>query len=699
MAMAVGSISMSISMAVLVFSGALADGLPRAITAFVVAGAIAIGLLGWRSQIVPLATVVQDGPAVVMVAVAAGVAADSGDSSAQQVFVLIGIATLTTGLIMLLMGHFGLGHLVRYIPNTVVTAFIAGTGWLLVKGGFDVMVGFGIELSDIATLFESNVLKLWFPGLVLGITIWALGHAEKVPPLVMSFTVVASIAAFFVAVSLWSSLDDAETGGWLIGPFPGGNELVVLSPTQLADANWADIVPSLPSVGGVAAVAVIALLLNVTGLEFVDKSRIDIDTELRETGITNILLSPLGALPAFHALGDSVLAKRLGARTRIMPTIAAVATLGFGVFGLSLAGYMPRLVVGGLLISVGLTLLVEWVGTLLKSIHPVENAMSAAIVLVIAFVGILQGIGVGIVAACAVFVVRYSRIDPVKRSGNGLDYRSRVDYTPDQTNYLASNADRLMVFQLQGYLFFGSLTSLEDRVKEFLERTSASDGHDAIVFDFRNVTGIDSSAYELLARLTDQITELGNDFIISHMGRELEDSLIESEPNEMSKVSWRANLDSALEHAERRQLTRWSSVGQPSSQGLGLSAGLLSKFESVEFAVDAVLMVQGAPSEELLIVCEGNLTATRIDRDGVRHRLRRFGKGALVGEIGFITRGERTAQVEADTPVQALAMTRTRYEELLEHDPKLVIELQEYMLKGQADRISSISEGLARSLR
>ncbi len=699
-AMAVGSISMSISMAALVFSGSLSGGLPRAVTAFVIAGAVAIGYLGLRSQIVPLAALVQDGPAVVMVAVAAGVAGDANKDSVDHVFVLIAIATIVTGVIMLVMGQFGLGHLVRYIPNTVVTAFIAGTGWLLVKGGLDVMVGFGVELGDVSRLFDADILKFWVPGLGLGILIWLLGHLNSVPPLLMSLAILGSIACFFAVVGIWSSIDAVEAGGWLIGPFPGGNEFSVVSPSSVVNANWEQLLPTLPSVGGVVAVAVIALLLNVTGLEFVGKERIEVDTELRETGLVNVVLSPLGALPAFHALGDSVLASRLGARTRLMPVLAAVATLGFGVFGLVIAGYMPRLVVGALLISVGLALLVDWVQTLVKSIHPLENAMSVAIVLVIAFVGILQGIGVGIIAACAVFVVRYSRIDPVKRSGSGTDYRSRVDYSPDQTAYLLANADRIKAFQLQGYLFFGSLTSLDDRVRGFLDRTSASDGHDAVIFDFRNVTGIDSSAYELLARVTDQITERGNDFVIAHMGAELRESLKESEPIEMSKVSWAPNLDAALEHAERSQLTRWSAEDKPLSlDQLGLSEDLLAEFTSAEFSEGHVLMTQGASSDELLIVRSGYLTATRFDGDGVGHRLRRFGIGALVGEIGFITGGERTAQVTADTPVVAVALTRARYEELLEERPKLVIELQSYMLKGQAGRITSISEGLARSLR
>jgi MFS superfamily sulfate permease-like transporter len=225
--MAVSSVAMSISMAALVFAGPLAAGLPRA------------------------------------------VASESADSF-SQVFVLIGIATLTTGLIMLLMGQFKLGHLGRYIPNTVVAAFIAGTGWLLLKGGFDVMVGYGIEMGNLSELFASGALKFWIPGLVLGAIIW----------------------------------------------------------------------------------------------------------------LANIITSPLGSLPAFHALGDTVLAERLGARTRLMPMIAGGIAFSFGVFGLSIAGYMPRMVVGGLLISVGIALFLLSATVALTPLGELDRGLSTAAALI-----------------------------------------------------------------------------------------------------------------------------------------------------------------------------------------------------------------------------------------------------------------------------------------------------------------------------
>jgi len=209
-ATALSGVGMSISLAALIFTGPLADGLPRGIGGFIVGSAILSMYIGWRSRFVPVVGLVQDAPAVVMVAVAAGVAAGGSEQPVVAVFVLIAIATLITSALMFLVGQFRLGNLVRFIPNTVVAAFIAGTGYLLLKGGLDVMVGFVIDADTVADLFTADVIWLWLPGAVFGVSIWFVGRSTRLPPAAMSLSVVAVALGFYLVVLLWSSVDAVE---------------------------------------------------------------------------------------------------------------------------------------------------------------------------------------------------------------------------------------------------------------------------------------------------------------------------------------------------------------------------------------------------------------------------------------------------------------------------------------------------------
>jgi SulP family sulfate permease len=687
------SIGQAISMAVLIFSGPLQSGLPRAIASFTVAGAVLAILAGVRSRIVPAGTSVQDGPAIVLVAVAATIGTGSA-SSVVDVFVALVITSISTGLLMWLLGRFRLGLLARYVPITVIGAFMAGTGWLLVKGGLDVMVGFRVEPGDIDDLFTAELAKFWIPGAVIGVGVWLIGRS-KLPVAAMSAAIVASVVGFFVIVALTSSLDAVEDGGWLIGPFADGTGPSIVSPSEFADADWARILSRIPGIASVVAVAVLVLLLNVTGLGLRWSERIDVDAELRTFGIANVLIGPLGSAPGFLSVSDTVLLKQIGARRRVVPIAAGVLMLVFGIFGVGLIGYLPRLIVGALLIVVGLELLVDWVEGLVQSISKIEQLMSIGIVLVIAAVGILEGIGVGLVAACAVFIVRYSRVDPIRLSGSGHAMRSRVDRVPVEVDVLRARSDRLAVFELQGYLFFGSVTSLEDRISADVDTVGSTGELDAVVLDFRTVTGIDTSAYSLIGQLAESLTGDGALVVMSAVDGDLQASLLAAEPQAFEGAEWAVTLDDALERTERLQLDAAGLVlDNDHREPIALSEALLAEFDEVGYEAGVIVIRQGDPTDGMFVLMDGIMTAFRIDGAGQRHRLRRFGRSALVGEIGLTLGGLRSAEIVAETDVTVMWLSAERYGELRRESPHLAFELHEFIMRGQAARVVSLSEGL-----
>jgi SulP family sulfate permease len=690
------AIGQAISMAVLIFSGPLQSGLPRAIASFTIAGAILATFAGIRSRVVPAGASIQDGPAIVLVAVAATVGTGTV-SSVIDVFVVLAITSVTTGLLMWLLGRLRLGSLARYMPITVVGAFMAGTGWLLMKGGLDVMVGFSVGPGDIGDLFTANLAKFWIPGVVIGVGVWLIGRS-KLPVTAISAAVLFSVVSFFVIVALASSIDAVEAGGWLIGPFAEGVGPSIVSPSEYADADWAGILTRLPAIGSVVAVAVLVLMLNVTGLSLRRSKRIDLDAEMRTYGISNVLIGPLGSAPGFLSVSDTLLLRQIGARRRVVPIAAGGLMLVFGIVGVPLIGYVPRMIIGALLIVVGLELLVDWVEGLVRSVSKIEQLMSIGIVAVIASVGILEGIGVGLVAACAVFIVRYSRVDPIRVSGSGHVMHSRVDRVAAEADALRERSDRLAVFELQGYLFFGSVTLLEDRI--LASGDSSISEFDAVVLDFRTVTGIDTSAYSLVGQLVETLTSNGALVVMSAVHDDLRVSLLVAEPRTLAAAEWAATLDAALERTEGVQLRAAElTVDDARPEPIALSDELLAEFDEVAFDAGVTVIHQGDETDGMFILVDGFMSAFLIDAGGERHRMRRFGHGAMVGEIGLVTGGVRTAEVVAETDATVLWLPVERYAELRRDSPHLAFELHEFIMRGQAARVESLSEGLARLSR
>ena len=685
----------AISMAVLVFAGPAAEALPRAAGSFVVAGGLMAMWVAARSRIVPAATIVQDGPAIVAAAVVGDFV---GRSSGQlaDVFVLLALTSLLTGTAMWLLGRFKLGGLVRYMPSTVISAFVAGTGWLLFKGGIEVMTGMSLGLEDVSGLFGSETLQFWLPGCVIGLVAWQIGRSDRLPAWAVGGVVLLALGGFYGVTVVGWSVAQAESGGWLIGPFPSSSGISLVSPAELADADWGSALPSLPGLGSVVALSIVALLLNLTGIGTQTATRVDVDTELRTAGIANILASPVGASPGFHAMGNTLLLYRLGTARRAVPIAAGAVMIALGVLGTSAVGYVPRIIPGIVLIAVGADLLDGWARGILRGSNRVEQLLSVAILLVIGFVGILPGIGAGVAAACAVFVVRYSRVDPVRNVATGRELRSRVDRSPPEAAWLTANAERRRVFQLQGYLFFGSMVTLETRLRDYV--IDDANGVDTVIVDLQHVTGVDPSGYELMAGLFGELSDNGIATIVSSLDPQLNDVMAEALSGGPDHIA--NTLDYALELCEDIQIGMQpqteSAVDNPT---LALSEELRAEFTLQVFTAGAVLMPQGSASDGLCIIDEGMLTVARIDERGQLHRLRRLGPLGIVGEIGVITGATRMAEVVADTAGSAYWLSIDRYRQLRSERPDLIIELHEYILQAQAERVVSLSDGLTRSLR
>jgi len=695
LAMATGGIS--ISMAVLIFSGDLAPGLSRAVGAFAVAGGVMAIWIAARSRIVPVGTIVQDGPAIVVAAVAADLVAGGGSTDPADVFVLMATTTVITGASMWLLGRFRLGGLVRYMPTTVVAAFIAGTGWLLFKGGFEVMVGFELGLDNVLDLFEADVAKFWLPGFGVGLVAFLAGKSTRLPIYAVGLVILASIGVFYLVAATVSSVASIENGGWLIGPFPDSSGITFISPTEVGEANWSGIAASTPGIASVVGLAAVALLLNLSGIGSQIAPRLDVDNELRVAGGANLLVAVLGASPGFHALGDTLLLSRIGATRRSVPVVTGAILVCLGLLGVRIIGYIPRLITGALLVMVGVSLLESWLRGLRRTVNKTEQVLSAGILVVIAAFGILEGIGAGLVAACVLFVVRYSRIDPVRAVATVRQLRSRVDRPTVENQALDTVGERVAVFQLQGYLFFGSLTSLEGRVRDRLVDAAGETALDAVLLDFKNVTGIDSSGYAVIARLLQEIADLDASPVASSLGAPFSAALLLASDGPMEQVVFAATIDEALEHCEELILNRTSQPAPIAAPAF--SEALLAEFRAAGYPAGTVVMEQGSRSDWLMIIQAGHLTASHVLEDGTRQRLRRFSAPTVIGEIGVITGANRTAEIVAETEVVARWLTAARYEELRRTKPELIFELHEFIMKVQSERVVSLGAGLARPLQ
>src|SRR6185295_17589962 len=122
---------------------------------------------------------------------------------------------------------------------------------------------------------------------------------------------------------------------------------------------------------------------------------------------------------------------------------------------------------------------------------------------------------------CATFAVSASRINAIKFSFDGSEYRSALDRGADELALLAAHGHEIQGVALQSYLFFGSANRLYQHVKALLVQWPDCR---FLLFDFRLVTGIDSSATHSFSQIKQVAADHGTQLVFVNLTSELERS-------------------------------------------------------------------------------------------------------------------------------------------------------------------------------
>jgi SulP family sulfate permease len=688
-AIGVLQIGVAISLAALIFAGPIEAGAGRAAAGFVLGTVVVSAIVGASSKMSIVISGAQDTAAILIVAVAAAIVADT-DLIAEQtlptVIVMMAIAAVGTGVVFFAIGQFGLTSFVRFLPFPVISGFTVGTGWLLLRGGIEVMNRGEISFGELADLFTWEHGKFLVPGLGLAVMILLIIGAERLPNTLVSVAILSGSLLFHLIGRSVSNLTTIEEEGWLIGPFEQDTSWSPITPSDLADTNWSVLAGNGLGIFAIIAVSVIGLLLNLSGLEGGPDPQIDMNHEIRSAGIANVLVGATGGLVGYHLIGDTVLGRQLGAKGKFVPlAVAGMALVAF-IVGPGVIALVPRAVAGGVLAGLGLNLIGGWLMQSLPQMSRTDQILSTVILVSIAGLGVLTGVLAGILVAAAVFIVKYSRTNPV-RQGLRVTGRSAIDRSDRDREILTASPDAILAFQLQGYLFFGSATGVRRQV----EAQTDSQATNYIIIDFSRVTGIDSTAVATLVAMSNQLEPQGVTTLWSGANAEVADEL---QRGHNDLPDHHVDLDHAVAWCEDQilaantdQITDGSSP--PTSKLFNPQVIEALGLTTQDIAPGDTLITAGDVDSDVYFVESGTFTAWVETDTGQLVRIRQMLPGAVLGEVAFSTGAARTATVIADTPGTVRILRRKDFDRLVERHPKLAIELQQELLQRMGSRMSS----------
>ena len=143
----------------------------------------------------------------------------------------------------------------------------------------------------------------------------------------------------------------------------------------------------------------------------------------------------------------------------------AAISVGLLVTDPAFLGYVPKFALGGLLFYLGARLVHRWLIHSARQLLLIEYLSLLAIALIIIKWGFIAGVLIGIVIGCSTFALSASRVNAIKFSFDGSEYRSSLDRSADELSILALHGHEIQGMALQSYLFFGSANHLYQHVK------------------------------------------------------------------------------------------------------------------------------------------------------------------------------------------------------------------------------------------
>ena len=475
------------------------------------------------------------GPTAAFATIVAGVVAAQGMDG-------LFIATILAGVMLILMGIFRFGALIKFIPHTITTGFTAGIALTILIGQVKDFLGltYGAGVKPIETLekIEANIEFIGsfsWQALVVGAVSLAIlilypKFEKRIPPSLLAVVVGALMVAF---------IPGFDQGVYTISDLytiPSGLPKVDLSGM---DFSFAKISAVLPDAFTIAILAAIESLLSCVVADSMVNSRHNSNAELVGQGIGNIASVLFGGIPATGAIARTAANAKNGGRTPVAGMVHAIVLLLVLLFLMPYAGLIPMPTIAAILFMVAYNMS-EWK----KFVRIVKTAPKTdVLILVVTFVltvlfDLVVAIAVGMVLAAMLFIKRMSD----ETSVDGWTYID-PDTDPDNVDLKLVPKD-IRVYEISGPLFFGATEKIGEIVIKDYTR--------CLILRMRAVPSLDSTALGALELLHKKCKKQGVRLILSHVNEQPMAAMKKSGfYDAVGEENFCAHIDQALEKASK----------------------------------------------------------------------------------------------------------------------------------------------------
>ena len=464
-------------------------------------------------------------------------------------------ATVLAGVMLILLGAFKMGGLVKFIPYTIVVGFTAGIAVTIVSGQIGDFFGLAAITSENPVVILGEKFEK-MPGEFHQKIIAYTQIFNTINPYSTAMALISLVALF-----MWPKVTKKIPGSLIVIILATvihlilnktcGFETVLIGdrykipsslPTPSApDFSFTTIRTVFPTAVSIAILAAIESLLSAVVADGMIGAKHDSNNELIGQGIANIFSPLFGGLPATGAIARTATNINNGGRTPVAGIIHAMVLLLIMIFFGKYVEYIPMAALAAVLIQVAWNM--AGIPSIRKLLKGQKSDITVLLVtfLITVFVDLTYAIGIGLLFAAFFFIKKIIDLSEVQDGSRTIITGIRGDGSTETIDLPKG----VMVYEIEGSLFFGTVRKFEYAIER------AGSDCKAIIFRMRNLIYLDAGGIQALEQAKAACDRKGITIILSGIHTQPYLLCEKSGMSEkLGKENICANINAALERAK-----------------------------------------------------------------------------------------------------------------------------------------------------
>lgn len=388
------------------------------------------------------------------------------------------VSTFLAGIILILMGLFKMGSLLKYIPQTLITGFTGAIAVIIFVTQINDFLGLPnksvpSEFLEKLAYYGRNLTQTDPWSLIIGLSTILIillipRFTKKIPAVFATLVIITAITTVFNI--------PVDTIGDRFS-----NITFQVPKITFFRINMEMIITLLPAAFSIALLGALESLLSAIVADSMIGGHHRSNVELIAMGIANTVVSLLGGIPVTGALARTAANVNNGGRTPIAGIIHALTLLFIYMVAMPVVKFIPMSALAGILIIVAWGMSEPQVFIKSLKVNRYESAVLMTTFVLTLLTDLTFAIPVGFVLAVILFMKRMA--DGVEL--NPLMY-SKVNDQKIFSQELGEYDKRIRIVEINGPMFFGSVFQLQ-HIEQKLEP-----GYRFLILRFRYVPIVDS---------------------------------------------------------------------------------------------------------------------------------------------------------------------------------------------------------------